>query len=57
MCPLLGFDSDDYRTPEERDTDDRNKTGQWRCIGCGKFLGANPGWNQCASCDTREWDY
>jgi hypothetical protein len=43
----------DTRTPEQRKTDDRAKTGRLRCIGCGKFLKDNARWNQCAGCDTR----
>lgn len=32
---------------------DEAKTGQLRCIGCGKFLKRDADWNQCADCDTR----
>lgn len=32
---------------------------RWRpqCIGCGKFLKRDAKWNQCADCDTRDYDY
>ena len=37
--------------------DDRERTGRWRCIGCGRFLRNDGNWNQCPDCDTREpWE-
>jgi rubrerythrin len=33
--------------------EDRERTGRWRCIGCGRFLRSDGDWNQCPDCDTR----
>lgn len=30
-----------------------NPNAQPYCIGCGKFLRRDAGWNQCGDCDTR----
>lgn len=52
MTGLAAYLSSDL-TPREEEEEDYRKTGRWRCIGCGKFLAADAGWNQCADCDTR----
>lgn len=54
MGLIRPFDGE-YKTQEELTQEGEAKTGQIRCIGCGRFVRRSDRWNQCSDCrDTEE---